>query len=306
MALLNIAISSRALFDMQKSNAIYESKGHNSYAQHQRQAETAILQPGPAFNLIEKLGKLRDKKGNQAVHIVLISRNSADTGLRVFNSIEHYALPIIRAAFTNGRPIYPYLGAFNSHLFLSGNEQDVRLALQAGYASGRLTRPCQLPSSVHQQPNDEIRIAFDGDAVLFSDEAEVIFQKQGIDAFMSAEKKRADIPLSKGPFSGFLHAIFQLQSQLDTSSYQLRTALITARSAPSHKRVIQTLRAWDIHIDEMCFCGGIEKSGFLSAFQPDIYFDDQIKHLNAQNIASAHVPNGICNEQNINESNRAT
>ncbi len=288
---LVIAITSRTLFDLRKSHELFESNGVASYAEHQIKYEDKILRPGPAFPLVKKLLKLNEHK--PLVEVILLSRNSADTGLRIFNSIEHYGLDITRAAFTNGQSPYRYIQAFGSHLFLSANAKDVRVALDSGCAAATL-----LDASREDNNDSEIRIAFDGDAVLFSDIAERIFQAKGLKAFTTHEKNDAGNPLPGGPFKGFLAALLKLQSQFAIDDCPIRTALVTARQAPAHERVIRTLRSWNIRIDEALFLGGLEKGDFLKAFGADIFFDDQQGHCQSafdKEITAGHVPSGIKN-----------
>ena len=283
---LIIAISSRALFDLDESNAIFEKEGVEKYAQYQIENENTILKPGAAFPLVQKLLHLNTL--GDYVEIILLSRNSADTGLRIFNSIAHYQLNITRAAFTSGESPYNYAKAFQSHLFLSANPIDVNNALCAGCAAAAI-----IPSQTQQHNPGELRIAFDGDAVLFSNDSEKIFQTKGIDAFTKNEVNDAKNPLSGGPFKGFLKALHHLQQQFPEDQCPVRTALVTARQAPTHERVIRTLRAWDIRIDEALFLGGLAKGEFLKAFQADIFFDDQPVHCEsaAKHVTTAHVPN---------------
>ena len=283
---LVIAISSRALFDLDESNAIYEKDGVEKYAAYQIKHENEILKPGIAFSLVQKLLQLNTH--GDLVEIILLSRNSADTGLRIFNSIAHYKMNITRAAFTSGESPYQYVQAFGSHLFLSANADDVKRALNAGCAAATILSSTTQPHDTH-----ELRIAFDGDAVLFSNESEKIFQHDGIDAFTQHEVDDAKNPLPGGPFKGFLKALQQLQQQFTDHDCPVRTALVTARQAPTHERVIRTLREWNIRIDEALFLGGLAKGKFLKAFQADIFFDDQPVHCDSasQHVTTAHVPN---------------
>jgi 5'-nucleotidase len=284
---LIVAISSRALFDLDESNRVFESQGVEAYARYQIEHENEILKPGVAFPLVTKFLNLN--QFGDLVEVILLSRNSADTGLRIFNSIEHYNLAITRAAFTGGQSPYQYVSAFGSHLFLSAHSQDVCDALQSGCAAANI-----LPSNNQEHHSNELRFAFDGDAVLFSDEAERVFQEQGLNAFTSSEKLAAQQPLSGGPFKGFLFALQKLQQHFPPDQCPIRTALVTARQAPAHERPIRTLRSWQIRIDEALFLGGLEKSEFLHAFGADIFFDDQIGHCEKAraHVATAHVPNG--------------
>jgi 5'-nucleotidase len=288
---LIIAISSRALFDLDASNAVYEEEGVVAYAKHQIEHENDVLAPGVAFLLVKKLLNLNCY--GSFVEVILLSRNSADTGLRVFNSIQHYGLDITRAVFTDGTSPHDYATAFHSHLFLSANPEDVRAALEAGCAAATI-----LPARVEDSDEEQVRIAFDGDAVIFSDEAERVFQEHGLAAFNASEQAAAQKPLHPGPLHGFLAALHNLQQQLPKEKKLIRTALITARSAPTHERVIRTFRAWDIRIDEALFLGGLPKSEFLRAFRADIFFDDQKMHCDSasqEHVATGHVPHGCKN-----------
>jgi len=290
------AISSRALFDLEESNRVFEEQGVEAYYEYQLQHENEVLAPGIAFPLVRKLLALNTLAPvRPRVEVILLSRNTADTGLRVMHSIEHYQLEISRAAFTGGESTFPYVPAFDAHLFLSANPDDVRKALDAGHAAATI-----LPSNVGQAQavSDGLRIAFDGDAVLFSDEAERIYKRDGLQAFTLSEVSAAREPLSGGPFKGFLAALHRIQSEFPAELSPIRTALVTARSAPAHERVVRTLRAWDIRIDEALFLGGLDKGPFLKAFGADIFFDDQRGHCDSarQHVATGHVPFGIANQ----------
>jgi 5'-nucleotidase len=290
------AISSRALFDLEASNRVFEEQGVEAYYEYQLQHESEVLAPGIAFLLVRKLLALNVlPPARPRVEVILLSRNTADTGLRIMHSIEHYGLDISRAAFTGGESTYPYVPAFDAHLFLSANPEDVRKALDAGHAAATI-----LPSNVGQNvaASEGLRIAFDGDAVLFSDEAERVYKREGLDAFTLSEVSAAREPLSGGPFKSFLAALHRIQSEFPAEVSPIRTALVTARSAPAHERVVRTLRAWDIRIDEALCLGGLDKGPFLKAFGADIFFDDQRGHCDSarQHVATGHVPFGIANE----------
>lgn len=291
---LVIALSSTALFDMRESHSIYENEGVAAYAEYQRQREDDILPPGEAFPLATKLLRINEKLGGDPrVEIILLSRNSADTGLRVFNSIAHYGLNITRAAFSGGNSPYRYVSAFACHLFLSTHADDVRSALDNGMAAATL-----LPSQSGPSESDELRFAFDGDAVLFSDASERIFKERGLDAFTANEKAAAHEPMDPGPFKSFLQALHALQSEFPADECPIRTALVTARAAPAHERVVRTLREWDIRIDESLFLGGLSKGDFLNSFGADVFFDDQQTHCTSASeyVATGHVPHGVANE----------
>ncbi|HEY0232344.1 MAG TPA: 5'-nucleotidase [Dokdonella sp.] len=285
---LVVAISSRALFDLGESHDLFERDGIEAFAQHQIERENELLQPGIAFPLVQKLLRLnRAPPEAPHVEVILLSRNSADTGLRIFNSIEHYGLDIVRAAFTRGEPTLPYVQAFGADLFLSANPDSVAKALAGGIAAATI-----LPSKAPQRQSDQLRIAFDGDAVLFGDESEQVSEEGGIDAFHRHETERVREPLSGGPFRGFLDALHRLQAAFPSESSPIRTALVTARSAPAHKRVILTLRHWGVRIDEALFLGGRSKGPFLEAFGADIFFDDSTVNVESarQHVATGHVP----------------
>lgn len=296
---LVVAISSRALFDLSESHAIFERDGVEAYQSHQVERESILLKPGVAFDLARKLLHL-NVSGRPYVEVVLLSRNSADTGLRVFNSIQHYGLAITRAVFTSGSDTSRYVSALGSHLFLSADASDVRHALDSGYAAATIV-PRTLPSADENTVKSEaLRIAFDGDAVLFSDEAERVFQSDGLEAFARSEKAAASTPLEGGPFRNFLKALHRIQTEFPRDQQPIRTALVTARSAPAHERVIRTLRQWGIRIDEALFLGGLDKAEYLRAFGADIFFDDQHRHIESASrvVASGHVPHGIVNQAN--------
>lgn len=274
--LLVVGISSRALFDLEVEEAIFQQQGLAAYRAHQLANENAILMPGAGFALVRALLRLNQLQPDQRlVEAVIMSRNSSETSLRIFNSIKHYGLDITRAVLAGGAPLAPYLHAFNVSLFLSLHEDDVQAAINAGTAAALLyQKPVNALAELEQ-----IRIAFDGDAVIFSDESERIFQAQGIEAFEQHERENALKPLPEGPFARLLKALSFIQNAYATATPRpVRTALVTARSSPSHERVIRTLRAWDVTIDETFFMGGVAKSDVLAAFNPHMFFDDHPGH----------------------------
>lgn len=287
-----VAISSRALFDLEDSHSLFEQRGLAAYAEFQRVRENEPLEPGIAFPLVRKLLALNAhaQAGLPQVEVILLSRNSADTGLRIFNSIERYGLEIVRAAFTNGAPTFPYIRPFGAHLFLSAHAEDVARALEAGVAAATI-----LPSKASLRDSEQLRIAFDGDAVIFGDESERISTEQGLAAFAANERDQAEQPLSGGPFRGVLAAIHAIQSAFPMENSPIRTALVTARSAPAHKRVILTLRHWGVRLDEALFLGGRDKGPFLEAFGADIFFDDSHSNVESarKHVATGHVPHGV-------------
>ena len=294
--LLTVAVSSSALFDLTESDSIYQNEGLEAYRRYQIQHEEQVLEPGEGFLLVKKLLSLNDQLGDSPVEVILLSRNSADTGLRVFNSIEAHKLNITRAAFCSGDSPYKYIRAFGSDLFLSTNAEDVRQALDQQVAAATL-----IGSTVagnRRRFSTQLKIAFDGDSVLFSDEAERVFQESGLDAFSRSEASSAEEPLEGGPFKNFLFALHKLQQQFSNDDLPIRTALVTSRGAPAHERVIKTLRHWDIRLDESLFLGGRDKGEFLKSFEADIFFDDQAVHCEnaSSHVASGHVPSGVANE----------
>jgi 5'-nucleotidase len=297
---LVIAISSRALFDLEESHALFERAGVAAYADYQRHREDEVLAPGIAFPLVRKLLALNHDapSGAPRVEVILMSRNSSDTGLRVFNSIQHYGLDIRRATFTSGAPTWPYVKPFGTHLFLSANAESVRRALEHGVAAATLLPATTIDPSDDASGRGRIRIAFDGDAVLFDDEGERISREGGLEAFAQHERERAHEPLSGGPFRAFLDALHRLQAAYPVDDCPIRTALVTARSAPAHERVIRTLREWGIRLDEALFLGGRPKGPFLQAFGADIFFDDSPHNIDSarEHVAAGHVPHGVAND----------
>lgn len=291
---LVIAISSRALFNLDESHQVFINEGLEAYSKYQIEHEDTPLEPYDAFPMVQKLLAVNEMlDGEPRVDVILLSRNSADTGLRVFNSINHYKLKIARAAFTGGESPYRYIAPFSSHLFLSTDADDVRNALDNGVAAATLLTAKRDPSQ-----QDQLRFAFDGDAVIFSDEAEQVYKQDGLDAFTKSEIASARTPLSGGPFKSFLAALQGLQQEFKGGECPIRTALVTARSAPAHERVIRTLRAWDIRIDESLFLGGLDKGQFLKAYGADVFFDDQQSHCQSakDHVATGHVPHGVANK----------
>ena len=293
---LTIAISSRALFDLDESNRVYESEGLEAYRQFQIDHEDDVLPAGGGFNFVKKLLNINSLLKESRVEVILLSRNSADTGLRIFNSIKAHELKIKRAAFCGGQSPYRYIQPFGCDLFLSSHAEDVGNALQHGVAAAMLLAGPTRPTG--GEASGQLRLAFDGDAVLFSDEAERVYRDQGLVAFDETESAAAAEPLEGGPFKAFLKALHGLQREFDKDC-PIRTALVTARGAPAHERVIRTLRAWDIRLDESLFLGGMEKTEFLKAFGADVFFDDQARNCEraVPHLAAGHVPHGVRNQE---------
>lgn len=319
---LTIGVSTRALLDMEKEHEIFLEKGARAYVEYELAHERDVLAPGPAFRLIQAFLRLNEtdrqsdrqgvkgrrdsgagrkdcmkENGEEPIRrteVVIMSKNSAEAALRIFHSIEHYGLDIKKAALTTGAPIAPYLKAYHVDLYLSANEEDVRGALDCGVAAGLILRP-EDRIAVQRGSGEEIsqiRIAFDGDAVLFSGEAEEVFRREGVEAFCRSEKEKASLPLERGPFANFLTAVSRLQRQYPPEEAPIRTALVTARSAPAHERVIRTLQSWGVRIDEAFFLGGMEKKRVLQAFDAHIFFDDNEKNTReaAKVVLAVRVP----------------
>lgn len=291
---LVVGVSSRALFDLTEENEIFEREGVDAYCKYQVEHENDLLRPGNGYPLIKALLNINKIPGQEGrVEVIVMSHNSPDTSLRVFNAIEHYGLDITRAVLASGAPLTPYLEAFQTDLYLSADEKDVQAAIDCGIAAGIIC--CDTISTPSINPDgdiSQIRIAFDGDAVLFSDDSEQVFQAEGLEAFEENERRLAKDPMKAGPFAKFLKTISDLQKELPAEDSPIRTALVTARSAPSHERVIRTLRAWNVRIDEAFFLGGVTKKDVLKAFGAHIFFDDQAVHTEPAStvVPSARVP----------------
>jgi 5'-nucleotidase len=309
---LVVAISSRALFDFEEENLVFEHSDDRAYMALQLQRLDIPAKPGVAFSLVQKLlafnqtapaataasltqpDAVASSAGQaQPVEVVILSRNDPVSGMRVFRSAQHYGLSIQRGSFTRGQSPWRYLKPLHANLFLSTHLSDVRAALAAGVPAAQVYPQSVHASDAHPQ---EVRIAFDGDAVLFSDEAERVYQSLGLQAFQQHETEKAAQPLPDGPFKPLLVALQRLQ-QSGTPQMRIRTALVTARSAPAHERAIRTLMNWNIEVDEAMFLGGLPKGEFLREFEPDFFFDDQTGHIEsaAQHVPSGHVASGVRN-----------
>ena len=293
---LVVAISSRALFDLEEENRVFEQSDDRAYMKLQLDRLEHPAKAGVAFSLIKKLLAFNDTgtaPPTQRVEVVILSRNDPVSGLRVFRSVQTHELSVARGVFTRGREPWRYLSPLQANLFLSANPDDVRAALLMGFPAATVATHSVRAKDTY--PN-EVRIAFDGDAVLFSDEAEQVFQRDGLPAFQQHERDKAVLPLPDGPFKPLLIALQRLQ-QAGTPRMRLRTALVTARSAPAHERAIRTLMNWNIEVDEAMFLGGLAKGEFLREFEPDFFFDDQTGHVNAaaQHVPAGHVASGVSN-----------
>ena len=285
---LKIAVTTRALFRLEEEDKLYRAQGTTAYEAYQIKKENELIPKGAAFSLIQSLLSINKIEAlKDRVEVILVTRNNANSGIRVFNSIEKYDLDITRGIFSGGGELVPYLSALGIDLFLTANPNDAQAAIDSGIPAATLLTN-DIPE-YDSKSNNGIRIAFDGDAVLFSDESEVIYKKQGIDSFKENETLHADDPMKEGPFAKFLKVIAELQATLGEKQTFIRTALVTARNAPSHERVIKTLREWGVRIDEMFFLGGISKTPILKAFGAQIFFDDQKTYTES---ASTVVPSG--------------
>ena len=291
---LVVAISSRALFDLEEENRLFETGDAAAYMQLQLDKLDQPAAPGVAFSLVRKLLAF-NTPGQQRVEVVILSRNDPVSGMRVFRSAHAAGVALQRGVFTQGRDPFRYLRPLGAHLFLSANDADVRQALAIGFPAARVALGSARVAGSYPH---EVRIAFDGDAVLFSDEAERVFQSRGLPAFQAHEKRKAESPLPEGPFKPLLTALHRLQAAGGADGpMRLRTALVTARSAPAHERAIRTLMHWGVGVDEAMFLGGLPKGEFLREFEPDFFFDDQTGHVEhaAPFVPAGHVAAGVAN-----------
>lgn len=286
---LVVGISSRALFDLEKENEIFNSEGLDAYTAYQMEKINDCPRPGTGFRLVKNILSLNEQGTERKVEVIVLSRNNPATSLRITRAIENYKLDITRSAWTGGESLARYLGAYKVNLFLSAHQNDVQRAVNAGFAAARIYKfPKNTPET--RKDKQKIKIAFDGDAVLFSEESEKIYQSKGLDAFIKHEQENASKPLPDGPFAPLLRAIAKAQANIPVENAPIRTALITARNSPAHERVIRTLHGWNVRIDEAHFLGGVSKHEVLEAFGADIFFDDQDAHCSA---ASNVVPTAI-------------
>lgn len=299
---LVVAISSSAVFNMTAADKVFREEGENAYRQHQLDHLTMPFDKGVAFPFIRRLLNLnRVFPEQRPVEVVVLSRNDPDTGRRFYESCKHYELDISRGAFLCGKDPYPYVKSFNASLFLSANEADVRGALASGMPAGLV-----LPTKASDEPKtDELRIAFDFDGVLANDEAEQVFQADGLDSFHQTETKNSDTPLPAGPIHGLARKLafwqkFEARQKRKDPSFKplLRIAIVTARNAPAHSRFIKTLEEWDLTATETFFMGGIDKGRVLRVFKPHLFLDDQLSHLEgiADEIPCVHIPFGKVND----------
>ena len=292
---LVIAISSRALFDLEEENQIFEKDGLDAYYKYQLENEDKSLKKGTGYRLVENILKINSffSSDERQVEVIILSKNNAATSLRITNAINDLKLDIIRSAWTSGTNISNYLKAFKVDLFLSADDNDVLNAIENGVAAAKILHSNE---NIHNISNEQVRIAFDGDAVLFSEESELVYKNHGLEAFIEHEKENRNNPLEMGPFAKLLLTIAKIQAKFPTDKSPIRTALVTARSAPTHERVIKTFNLWGVRVDEAFFLGGTDKYEILEAFGADIFFDDQDVHLN---LSSNVVPSAKVLNKNI-------
>jgi 5'-nucleotidase len=288
---LRVGISTRALFDLEEEHRVFEQQGVTAYAAMQLEREDVILSKGTGFEVVERLLALNDPGSPPYVEVVLLSQNSPDLSLRAFKSIEHYGLVVKTGSFTSGRSLAPFVPAWGIDLFLSNADADVKGAVVGGAAAARLGKP---PKDRGEIPFGEVCVAFDGDAVVFGAESDVIYKEKGLDAFLAHETSNASNPMARGPFGNFLHKLSELRRVFlnQDNVSKVRIALVTARNAPAHERVIRTLRAWGTPADEAHFVGNRDKAPILEALGAHIFFDDQEKHVlgAAAVVPAGHVP----------------
>lgn len=297
---LVIAVSSSALFDLKEADLVYREQGEEAYRQYQQERLDQPLEPGIVFPFIRRFLEFNQNFPEESpVEVVLLSRNSPETGQRVFRSIAHYELTMTRAAFLSGNSPFPYIPAFNASLFLSDNANDVKQAVEANYPAGLI-----IPAEVQDEKGDkQLRIAFDFDGVLSDDESETVYKQKGLRQFIEYEQRNKEKVHNPGLLADLFKKLSILQDLEDQrlqqdSHYQriLSTAIITARSAPAHERVITTLKNWGVEANATFFLGGMEKSRILNTYKPHIFFDDQISHLQAEGLALVHIPFGVANK----------
>lgn len=286
--ILVVGVSSRALFDLEKENEIFDKEGISGYRKYQQQHEDAPLAPGAAFYLVQSLLHLNTDAKKRIVEVVVMSRNSPETGVRIMNSVRQHSLDITRMAFSGGEPLAPYIDAFDIDLFLSKDTKDVQAVIDSKSCAAAYI---YAPPTEFKPLDNRVKIAFDADAVLFSDESEHRYKTEGIEAFHKYEEEHEDEALGEGPFAKLLIKLSKIQEELPTTIElsPLRLAIVTARNAPSHMRVIKTLRKWGVYVDEAYFLGGLKKDKVLKAFGAHIFFDDQDVHLKD---SSKFVPAG--------------
>lgn len=300
---LVVGVASSALFDLKESDAVFRARGEDDYRAYQEEHLDDRLEPGVAFPFVRRLLSLNDLAPDDSplVEVIILSRNDPETGLRVMRSIKSHNLPITRAIFMQGRSPYKFIKALSMSLFLSGDPGDVREAIDLGFAAGQV-----IGAPARDPEGKDLRIAFDFDGVLADDESERIMQSDGLEAFHENETENVLTPMHEGRLTEFLRGINRIQDieeglRRDDPTYNRRVhvAIVTARNAPSHERVVKTIQSWGLRVNDAFFLGGIEKAAVLEVLRPHIFFDDQRKHLEpaADTVPSVHVPFGIVNQK---------
>lgn len=299
--MLTIAVSSRSLFHLEEENRIFETDGQEAFDAHMLRLENEFLAPGIAFHLVRKmlaLGRVSCDRNSPLVRVIVLSRNSPEAGVRIMRSIAHYGLPIETAVFTAGGNRYSYAKALDVDLFLSATAADSRHAIDNGIASATIA-PRPAAEFLGDASDHNVRIAMDGDSVVFSGESDLLYQSHGLAAFIESESQNALIPLGEGPFKRLLTRLCELRLALATLGIpegRLEVALVTARGLQSHGRVLTTLRAWGLCVDTMIFAGGMPKGPLLKGWNPDFFFDDAQPNVDSaasHNVAAGHVPFGV-------------
>lgn len=299
---LVVGIASSALFDLSEGDAVFREKGRAEYEKYQEKHLKNTLPPGTAFPFIQRLLALNGLQPG-LVEVIVMSRNSPKSGLRVMESIRDHGLDITRSVFREGESSFQFMPTFNMSLFLSANRHDVVAAVEAGHPAGHV-----LPSTAAADPDDDsLRLAFDFDGVLADDASERVFQEGGsLEQYFEYESAHANDPLSPGPLKDFLQAINRIQELEDARwdsdpryRKKVRVSLVTARNAPAHERSIRSLESWGLHVDDAFFLGGLSKTGVLNTLRPHIFFDDQLKNIRDPDLStpSVHIPFGVHNHQ---------
>jgi 5'-nucleotidase len=288
---LRIGISTRSLFDLEKEDRVFKEKGVHAYIELQHEQESELIKKGSGFELVKRLLNLNEQDLDPFVQVIVLSKNSPDLSIRAFRSIEEYGLPILQGSFTSGRSLAPYVKSWDLDLFLSNDSSDVKAVYDAGVASAHLG---EVPVLATEMEDEEVRIAFDGDSVIFSPESDLVYKSSGLAAFREHEIAKSHEPMSGGPLGQFLKKLSILRKIFlePNNISKVRIGLVTARDRIAHERVINTLRAWDTPVDEAHFVGRWKKSPILNAFRAHIFFDDQRQHVldAAPTVPSAKVP----------------
>ena len=298
-----VAVSSTVLFDLSFEHALYLEKGLEAFRKYQHEHRHDLPKPGTGFPFIRRLLMLNQRYPEEhPVEVVILSRYHADDGMRVMDAVREHGLDITRAFFMAGRKPYPFMESVNASLYLSTNAEQVKEAVDLGYPAGYVL-PC---AAVDDEEDDQLRIAFDFDGVLVDDEAERVYKKTGdLEQFQQHEVENRDRPLKSGPLMPLLQQLsyFQKMDSRRAQDYSgrkrmLRISIVTARSAPAHERLNNTLSALGLEADEVFLMGGIEKKRVLDILKPHLFFDDQMGHLEnvSKSTPSAHIPFGIANK----------